>query len=53
MNSFVANAITEGSQYFNVDNSIGSFLGVLFIIFFLGFTFLFVAWSFGGNLKSS
>ncbi len=53
MNSYISNAINEGSKYFNVDHSTGSFLGVLFIIFFLGFTCIFFIWSFGSNLKSS
>tara|TARA_Y100001968_G_C19051028_1_gene569156 strand:+ start:437 stop:604 length:168 start_codon:yes stop_codon:yes gene_type:complete len=41
MSFHLTDSFLKGSEYFQVDYSLGSFFGVLFITVFLGFTLLF------------
>ncbi len=42
MNFHLAESFAKGSEYFNVEYSLGSFFGVVFITLCLGFTCLFL-----------
>ena len=49
----LVNTFNKGADYYNMDYSLSSFLGVLFITLFLGFTILFVFSAFNLNQDSS
>tara|TARA_B100000700_G_C14778851_1_gene730334 strand:+ start:314 stop:478 length:165 start_codon:yes stop_codon:yes gene_type:complete len=53
MNFNLPDSFVKGSKYFNVDYSLGSFFGVLFMTIFLGFTILFFFSVFYGKKYSS